>query len=156
MSFAGLQGFSVHLPLSLRFSSHLAQFLEFFQLANAGSHKHNLILSRYSRLLGVKAEKEYYKHLARNELAWRAKLRSRPIMTGGYLRPSVSNPPLPRLSPQPVAMTRIIGKRRRVRTRRILKLGGLQEMLCDVTREAEFEEGLANMGCAFEPVFAGE
>jgi len=27
-------------------------------------------------------------------------------------------------------------------------------MLCDVKREAEFEEGLARMGCAFDPVFA--
>jgi len=39
--------------------------------------------------------------------------------------------------------------------KRILKLGDVQEMLCDVKREAEFEEGLARMGCAFEPVFAG-
>ena len=76
-------------------------------------------------------------------------------MTGGFLRPSVSNPPLPRLRPQPVAITRIIGKRREARAKRILKLGALQEMLCDVKREAEFEEGLARMGCAFEPVFAG-
>lgn len=77
-------------------------------------------------------------------------------MTGGFLRPSVSNAPLPRLKPQPLAITRMIGKRRDVREKRILKLVQLQETIRDIRWEAEFEQGLAKLvgqDHKFDPVF---
>ncbi|KAF5382048.1 hypothetical protein D9615_004459 [Tricholomella constricta] len=121
------------------------KFLDAFKRANAGDEKQQAIMKRYSQALGTKSDKEYWKHLARNEMAWQIKLANRPIMTGGYLRPTFANRPLPRLKPQPLAITGMIRKRRAARERRVVKLTELQESLIDLRLEAEFESGVARL-----------
>ncbi|KAG5647000.1 hypothetical protein DXG03_001724 [Asterophora parasitica] len=135
------------------------KFLDAFKRANGGDLKQRAILERYTRALGIKADKAYWRHLMHNEIAWRRKLARRPIMTGGYLRPTYANGPLPRLRPQPAHISMMIFKRRRARQRRHDTLQGLQGMMQDLRLEAEFESGLGKAvkgkGQAFEPAFAG-
>ncbi|RDB25846.1 hypothetical protein Hypma_006712 [Hypsizygus marmoreus] len=119
------------------------KFLEAFRRANQGDERQKAILQRYSDLIATKSDKAYWKHLARNEVAWQIKLANRPIMTGGYLRATAFNPPLPRLKPQPWALSQIIRKRRAMREKRILRLYELQENMQDLLLEAEFEQELA-------------
>jgi len=133
------------------------KFLDAFERANSGDKKEQAILQRYSQALATKSDKEYWKHLARNELAWQIKLANRPIMTGGFLRPTLANRPLPRLKPQPWAITSMIRKRRTARERQMVRLAELQESLDDIRLEAEFEAGVTRLvGSAksFTPVFA--
>ncbi|KAF8071824.1 hypothetical protein FPV67DRAFT_1412243 [Lyophyllum atratum] len=133
------------------------KFLDAFKRANAGDEKQQAILQRYSQALATKSDKEYWKHLARNELAWRIKLANRPIMTGGFLRPTHANRPLPRLKPQPWAITSMIHKRRMARERQALRLLDLRESINDLKLEAEFETGVAKLAGSdktFMPVFA--
>ncbi|GLB40306.1 putative complex I LYR family protein [Lyophyllum shimeji] len=139
------------------FNEDSLKFLAAFQRANAGDEKQRAILQRYSQALATKSDKEYWKHLARNEMAWQIKLANRPIMTGGFLRPTPANRPLPRLKPQPWAITSMIRKRRAARERQMLKLAELQESLNDIWHEAKFEAGVARLAGkadSFTPVFA--
>ncbi|KAG5636405.1 hypothetical protein H0H81_008179 [Sphagnurus paluster] len=134
------------------------KFLDAFKLANAGDEKQRAILSRYSHMIATRSDKQYMAYLMRSELAWQRKLANRPIMTGGLLRPSFANRPLPRLKPQPWAITSMIFKRRRARERRMVKLAGMQEDINDLRLEAELEEAAARhagLQGKVEPVFAG-
>ena len=74
--------------------------------------------------------------------AWQFKMRSRPILTA-FFRASPSNPPFPRLKPQPLHMSMIIKKRRKAaqsRHRRFLELQTQREL---VYSEQAFEKGLS-------------
>jgi hypothetical protein len=73
---------------------------------------------------------------------WQERLRNRPILTGGYLRPTLSNPPLPRLKPQPMAISGMIFKRRVARDRRMTAASRLREWRDDLFREHVFESKL--------------
>ncbi|KAF7301222.1 hypothetical protein MIND_00687000 [Mycena indigotica] len=129
------------------------KFLAAFKRAHEGDEKQQLILSRYSRLLAAKAEKHYWKGLVRAEVAWQERLKSRPILTGGLMKATYFNPPLPRMKPQPMQISKIIMARKRVRDRR----WALREQLIDhsnlIFEEQRFEQGLLGMGENFESVF---
>lgn len=81
-------------------------------------------------------------------------------MTGGYLKPSILNPPLPRLKPQPLHISMMMF-RRRVRFERMAqKYIRLKQDQEDLSMEAEFEEALlshvrmqATRQYSFEPTF---
>jgi hypothetical protein len=73
---------------------------------------------------------------------WQETLRRRPILTGGYLRPTLSNRPLPRLKPQPMAISGMIYKRRVARDRRMTATLRLREWRDDLFREHVFESKL--------------
>ncbi|KAF8649132.1 hypothetical protein AX16_005995 [Volvariella volvacea WC 439] len=133
----------------------MSQWLEMFKKANAGDLKLQNTLFRYTRFLAFKFEQRYWKQLIWNEMAWQERLKNRPIMTGGYLRASIYNKPLPRLKPQPLHITRMIYKRRRVRERRILRIHELQEMQQILRHERDFESQLAKLH-PFETTYAGE
>jgi hypothetical protein len=86
--------------------------------------------------------------LPTSDQAWQDKLRNRPILTG-HIRASLSNKPLPRLKPQPSAISVMIYKRRAERQRRVLKLKELEDWQDDLRREAAFEDSAfrsENMG----------
>ncbi|KAJ7691762.1 hypothetical protein B0H17DRAFT_1285526 [Mycena rosella] len=116
------------------------KWLEAFKKSHEGDEKQRAILDRYSRLIAAKVEKEYWKELARKEAAWQARLRSRPILTGSIIKPTLYNPPLPRMKPQPIAISRIIATRMKTRERRYERLDRLAEELDDLQREESFEE----------------
>jgi hypothetical protein len=138
-------------------SLHL-QFLDTFKLANQGNTHAQALLHRYSSFVAMRRSKAHWVRLARAEVAWQAQLRNRPILTGSFLRPTIYNPPLPRMKPQPLSITMIIAKRRRVGVRRHAKFVMLNEQIADLTCERQFEEGLAMLVGGqhkFERVYTG-
>ena len=90
--------------------------------------------------------------------AWYERMRTRPIMTGAYLRPSLFNGPLPRLVPQPLHITGMITWRRKARERRMANHDVCQENLALLNAERHFERNLALAATAegkqFSPIFA--
>lgn len=70
---------------------------------------------------------------------WIDKMRKRPIMTGGYLRPSWFNKPLPRLNPQPIHISMMIASRRKARASRTVRFEQYNEWKEDMKHEARFE-----------------
>jgi hypothetical protein len=66
-------------------------------------------------------------------------MRNRAIMTGGYMRPSWFNKPLPRLSPQPIHITMMIASRRKARASRTMRFEQYSEWKEDMKHEARFE-----------------
>ncbi|KAJ7204683.1 hypothetical protein GGX14DRAFT_645874 [Mycena pura] len=134
------------------------KWLDAFETAHEGDEKQRAILRRYSRLIAAKLEKEHWKRLARAEVTWQERLRSRPILTGSIIKPTFYNPPLPRMKPQPPEISKIIRRRMRTRTRRYEHLDELREHMDDLRREAHFEENLIRLVGAdnFQCVFSGE
>ena len=78
-------------------------------------------------------------------------------MTGGYLRPSFYNKPLPRLNPQPTSISVMIFRRRRARSRRVLDSRKWKNWIADLGLERQFEAYLAAhtrlTGQMFEPIY---
>ncbi|TFY79809.1 hypothetical protein EWM64_g4203 [Hericium alpestre] len=160
--------------------SRLAQYhnwLERFELASAGDMHMKAILARYGQMIAARRDKERFKAMLRDEIVrlsslphnylsqgrvqkWQDRLANRPIVTGAYFRPSHSNPPLPRLVPQPVPLSMIIRNRRRARAQRGERRNELQGALEDLRTEAQFEEELLRQSQnsdsgKFEPEFSG-
>ncbi|CAK5276148.1 unnamed protein product [Mycena citricolor] len=120
----------------------------------SGDERQRAILQRYSRLINAKREKEDWKRLVLVERAEQIKRRrSRWIMTGALMRATLFNPPLPRIKPQPLALSYIIRKRKNGRTRRLVRIGALDETLLDIQREADSEYSLLQDEPSFEPMF---
>ena len=67
------------------------------------------------------------------------KMRNRPIMTGGYMRPTWFNKPLPRLTPQPIHISMMIASRRKARASRMVRFERYNEWKEDMKHEATFE-----------------
>ena len=75
------------------------------------------------------------------------------------MRPTLYNAPLPRMKPQPLAVTMMIAKRRRIGERRLEKISVLKEMLEDLESERLFEEGLERLvrgRYRFQQVYGGK
>lgn len=89
--------------------------------------------------------------------AWQARLRSRPILTGAIIRPTLYNPPLPRMKPQPFAISRIIHARIQTRIRRFGRIEQLVEDINDLRAETAFEEDAIALAGErnFERVYSG-
>ncbi|KAH8104732.1 hypothetical protein BXZ70DRAFT_612206 [Cristinia sonorae] len=136
------------------------RWLDVFTKAKQGDIHLQAVLARYSKMIVAKREKEDFKHMMREELSWQRKLAHRPVLTGGYLRATVANPPLPRMRPQPDHISGMIHKRRQASTRQWESLGEADIMLQDLKLEAEFEKSLAGAarreGVKFDPVFGDD
>ncbi|KAF4593341.1 hypothetical protein AB1N83_010168 [Pleurotus pulmonarius] len=132
------------------------QWRDVFQAAHEGDTRMRNVLSRYDRLLKARRDRLRLEGMLREELAWQKRLKNRPMLTGSFLRATLSNRPLPRLKPQPLAITMMIKRRRAARERRALKLIVVNEWIDDLRREREFEEGLKKYAnTSFEPVYTG-
>ncbi|KAJ7777105.1 hypothetical protein B0H16DRAFT_1360770 [Mycena metata] len=132
------------------------KWLDAFKKAHEGNEKQRAILVRYSRLIAVRVDKQYWKRLARAELAHQAHLARRPILTGALMKATLYHPPLPRMKPQPPGISGMIRSRMRARDKRMAHLERLTEERADLRAEAAFEEvGLAQ-GLPLERVFSGE
>ncbi|KAF8196653.1 hypothetical protein K438DRAFT_1585628 [Mycena galopus ATCC 62051] len=130
------------------------KWLEAFKKASEGDEKQRAILARYSRLIAAKVEKEHWKRLVRAE-AWQERLRSRPILTGALLKPTMFNPPLPRMKPQPQVISRMIFTRMRTRDRRMARDQELSEDIFHLKREAAFEASFMR-DHSLEQVYSGD
>lgn len=69
-------------------------------------------------------------------------MRTQPIYTGGFLRPTLYHGPLPRMKPQPEHISMLIKNRIRARERRLKLKAKFQEDMDNLRFESEFEEGL--------------
>lgn len=67
-------------------------------------------------------------------------------MSGGYLRPSVNNKPLPRFYRQPIQISMIIRRRIKAKIERLERQTRLQEWLGDVKAEHTFQTALWEQG----------
>lgn len=61
-----------------------------------------------------------------------------PRLTGGYLRPTLFNPPLPRLKPQPIGLSMMIHNRLRKRERRMERRREYASLRADLKLEVAF------------------
>ncbi|KAG7097191.1 hypothetical protein E1B28_004563 [Marasmius oreades] len=118
------------------------KWLGIFQSAASGDPKWQAVLERYDRMVESKIEKEHWRDLIDKELEWQHRLKNRPILTGGILHATPVNPPIPRMKPQPMEISRIMVKRMKQREKRFAKLNTLSEYRDMARREREFEEGL--------------
>ena len=66
-------------------------------------------------------------------------MRKRPIMTGGFMRPTWFNKPLPRLNPQPTHISMMIASRRKARASRTVRFEQYSVWKEDMKHEARFE-----------------
>ncbi|TBU40265.1 hypothetical protein BD309DRAFT_927418 [Dichomitus squalens] len=115
---------------------------DIFRKARAGDPHFSAVCARYSRMLdGARLQRRadlvYQEELDRYE-----RMRTRPIMTGAYLRPTLFNKPLPRLVPQPLHITGMLTARRKARQRRIDLFETAQEHAKLLYAEIKFEEAL--------------
>ena len=82
--------------------------------------------------------------------------RNRPIFTGGFIRPTLNHVPLPRMKPQPPAISGMIVKRIIARRRRQERMAQFQSDLEDLTLEERFEDSLRKIEKAYVPTtFSG-
>jgi hypothetical protein len=82
--------------------------------------------------------------------------RNRPIFTGGFIRPTLNHVPLPRMKPQPPAISGMIVKRIIARRRRQERTAQFENDLEDLTLEERFEGGLRKVEKAEVPtIFSG-
>ncbi|KAF8691590.1 hypothetical protein AX14_002767 [Amanita brunnescens Koide BX004] len=127
---------------TIKFLNMGYKWLDIFQKAKQGDEHYQAVLKRYSSLIAVKCEKAYWMYLGHKEMAWRFKLRSRPILTSVFTstRTNRVNPHYPRLKPQPVAMSMIIKKRRLAATKRHSRFLKLSAMYDHLKSEGEFEK----------------
>ena len=81
-------------------------------------------------------------------------------MTGGYLKPSLFNGPLPRLVPQPMHISGMITSRKKARERRLFNLDTFTEDMKLIYHECKFEQMLAARasaeGTPFQRVFTDD
>ncbi|KAG8854363.1 hypothetical protein FRB91_003607 [Serendipita sp. 411] len=99
-------------------------------------------LSRYERILRARREKIEMQQVYEKELEWIKKMKNRPILTGGYLRPTINNRPLPRMKNQPIHITMMIRNRIKARAKRMERQTQLIGWLEDAKAERVFEAGL--------------
>ncbi|KAH9948853.1 hypothetical protein B0H21DRAFT_205348 [Amylocystis lapponica] len=133
------------------------RWLEIFTKAKQGDQHTQAILERYTRMIATKRDMAKWEQLIRDDMAWRAKLRNRPILTGAYLRPTLYNGPLPQMRPLPDHVSKMINSRRRARERRQALFARLFTWQDDLRRERDFETTLAaqaeRAGVQVAPVF---
>jgi len=85
-----------------------------------------------------------------------ARLRTRTIFKGSFIRPTLYNRLLPRLVPQPVSISCMINKRRLRRERRYEQFVELTEWIKDLQMESAFERHLRRSGARIDPVFSDD
>ncbi|KAG1807501.1 uncharacterized protein BJ212DRAFT_1281944 [Suillus subaureus] len=118
------------------------KWLESFKRAKQGDIKFQSVFSRYERMIATKREKTAWKMRILEAFNWEAKLRSRPIFKGSFIRPSFDNKLLPRLIPQPAHITGMIVRRRLARDRRWEQRETLKSWAHDLRYESLFEHAL--------------
>ncbi|EIN13030.1 hypothetical protein PUNSTDRAFT_98064 [Punctularia strigosozonata HHB-11173 SS5] len=132
------------------------KMLDTFLQAEGGNERLKRLLSRYSAMISAKRAKARLERAVHEQFHEEYLRATRPILTGAYLRPSLYNPPLPRMLRQPHALSIMIYKRRRAHDVRIANESAMKERKLELNREMTFERGLLESlqkGEAFESHF---
>jgi len=132
------------------------KWLDFLRKAKSGDAHCQEVLMRFSRLIAAKRRKARMWELVHEELEFQKQRRNRPIFTGGFIRPTLNHVPLPRMKPQPPAISGMIVKRIIARRRRQERKAQFESDLEDLTLEEQLEEGLRKVEKAdLPPTFSG-
>ncbi|CAE7223619.1 unnamed protein product [Rhizoctonia solani] len=118
------------------------RWLDYMHQANAGDALKQRVLSRFERAFGEMKKRVYWRDIYRRELEWIYKMRNRPILTGGFMRPTLFNKLVPRMARQPLHLSMMIRRRRLARGRRLDEQRRLLEWKLDILRERQFEARL--------------
>ncbi|CCO35117.1 hypothetical protein BN14_09232 [Rhizoctonia solani AG-1 IB] len=121
-------------------------WLDYMHQAQAGDIRKQRVLARFERVFQEMKNRVKWKDIYRRELEWIYKLRNRPILTGGFMRPTLFNKLVPRMARQPIHLSMMIRRRRLARARRLDEQRRLVEWKADIEREQEFESRLIKWG----------
>ncbi|KAG9313758.1 hypothetical protein JVU11DRAFT_6116 [Chiua virens] len=132
------------------------QWFDVFVRAKQGDTYLQAVLDRYDRMIASKRERREFGRLVREALEEQARLGTRTIFKGSFIRPTLYNKLLPRLVPQPVHVSCMISKRRLRRDRRYEQSVQLTEWIKDLEMECGFERHLRRTGEHFQPVFSND
>ncbi|OCH88698.1 hypothetical protein OBBRIDRAFT_820076 [Obba rivulosa] len=131
------------------------KWLNIFRGAKTGDERLQAILHRYSGMIVAKRDKTWMHKMILDDIAWRKRLATRPVLKGSPMRPTLYNRPLPMMTPMPMHVVGMIARRRKARTRRQERFAALQELAKDVEGERTFEHILAQEEkVPFEPEFS--
>ncbi|KLO15523.1 hypothetical protein SCHPADRAFT_824633 [Schizopora paradoxa] len=120
------------------------KLLSLLREANNGDIRAQRISERYETMIEAKRKSEHMKTLLRKAWDWQYRMDHRPILTGGLLRPSPYNGPLPRMRPQPEKVSAMIYKRKLAESRRSERLEQVLELREDIRAEKSFEIALTD------------
>ncbi|QRV94388.1 hypothetical protein RhiJN_22406 [Ceratobasidium sp. AG-Ba] len=122
------------------------RWLDYMTLARHGDIRKQKVLERFERRFREMKKRVYWRDIYRRELEWIYRLRTRPILTGRFMLPSIHNRLTPRMFRQPLHLSLMIRSRRLARFRRYESQQQWFEWLQDVHREREFERRLIQTG----------
>ncbi|KAF8919403.1 hypothetical protein CPB85DRAFT_1276544 [Mucidula mucida] len=100
------------------------------------------ILARYDRILDAQNKKTRWLKQEQDALDWIDRLRNRPILTGAFMHSSIALPPLPRMKPQPPAISGMMRYRLRKYEEKTQKKERISSLVADLEHEADFESRL--------------
>lgn len=134
------------------------KWLDTLKRAHDGDEHLRAVLQRWDRQLAYKNKQRLWRLQEEYALSdIEESQRKRPWLTGGFIRPSYFNKPLPRLKPQPVNISGMLRFRRAARERRHLLMEEMDELRRDIHREQELELGALelNPGAQMDPIYSG-
>ncbi|KAF8684195.1 complex I LYR family [Rhizoctonia solani] len=131
---------------ALAMGHRASHWLEYIHQAQAGDTRKQRVLARFERTFGEMKNRVKWKDIYRRELEWIYQLRNRPILTGGFMRPTLFHKLVPRMARQPIHLSMMIRRRRLARARRLEEQRRLMEWKLDIAREREFEARLIDWG----------
>ncbi|KAJ1304909.1 hypothetical protein OPQ81_006043 [Rhizoctonia solani] len=122
------------------------RWLDYLNQAQAGDLRKQRVVDRFERKFGEMKKRVHWRDIYRRELEWIYQMRNRPILTGGFMRPTLFHKLVPRMYRQPIHLSMMIRRRRMARARRLEEQRRLMEWRLDIEREREFESRLINSG----------
>ncbi|KAF9045790.1 hypothetical protein BDZ89DRAFT_137027 [Hymenopellis radicata] len=117
------------------------KLLDSFRLS-LSDPKTKKILARYDRILEAQNNKTRWLKQEQDALDWIHRLRNRPILTGAFMHSSIALPPLPRMKPQPPAISGMMRYRLRKYEEKTQKRERISSLVADLKHEADFESRL--------------
>ncbi|KDN45491.1 hypothetical protein RSAG8_04815, partial [Rhizoctonia solani AG-8 WAC10335] len=122
------------------------RWLDYLAQAKAGAVRKQRVVARFERAFCEMKKRVYWRDIYRRELEWIYQMRNRPILTGGFMRPTLFHKLVPRMVRQPIHLSMMIRRRRLARARRLDEQRRLMEWKLDIVREREFESRLIDSG----------
>ncbi|KEP48815.1 complex 1 LYR-like protein [Rhizoctonia solani 123E] len=138
-----------HLSSPAQTRTALAQghrWLDYLEQAKSGNTRKQRVVDRFERIFAEMKRRVHWRDIYRRELEWIYQMRNRPILTGGFMRPTLFNKLVPRMVRQPIHLSMMIRRRRIARAQRLDEQRRLMEWKRDVVRERAFEASLIQAG----------
>ncbi|CAE6472667.1 unnamed protein product [Rhizoctonia solani] len=121
-------------------------WLDYLEQAKSGNTRKQRVVDRFERIFAEMKRRVHWRDIYRRELEWIYQMRNRPILTGGFMRPTLFNKLVPRMVRQPIHLSMMIRRRRIARAQRLDEQRRLMEWKRDVIRERAFEASLIQAG----------